>query len=60
VKIKSRENFREFLRFFLEGLHHFLSMEDLCGFNKMLKNVGIIRDQTGQLEDLENTGWEGG
>jgi hypothetical protein len=35
-------------------------MEDLCGFNKMLKNVGIIRDQTGQLEDLENTGWEGG
>jgi hypothetical protein len=27
----------------------FLSMEVLCGFSKMIENVGIIRDQTGQL-----------
>jgi hypothetical protein len=27
----------------------FLSMEVLCGFNKMIKNVGIIGDRVGQL-----------
>jgi hypothetical protein len=27
----------------------FLSMEVLCGFSKMLENVGIIGDQTAQL-----------
>jgi hypothetical protein len=27
----------------------FLSMEVLCGFSKMIENVGIIRDRTGQL-----------
>jgi hypothetical protein len=27
----------------------FLSMEVLCGFSKMIKNVGIIRVRAGQL-----------
>jgi hypothetical protein len=27
----------------------FLSMEVLCGFSKMIKNVGIIRHRAGQL-----------
>jgi hypothetical protein len=27
----------------------FLSMEVLCGFSKMIENVGIIRDRAGQL-----------
>jgi hypothetical protein len=27
----------------------FLSMEVLCGFSKLIENVGIIRDRAGQL-----------
>jgi hypothetical protein len=27
----------------------FLSMEVLCGFSKMIENIGIIGDQAGQL-----------
>jgi hypothetical protein len=28
---------------------HFLSMEVLCGYSKMTRNVGIIGDRVGQL-----------
>jgi hypothetical protein len=35
-----------------------LSMEVLCGFRKMIENVGIIRDRAEQLGDMENTRWE--
>jgi hypothetical protein len=28
---------------------HFLSMEVLCGFSKMIENGGIIGDRVGQL-----------
>jgi hypothetical protein len=38
----------------------FLSMEVLCGFSKMLENVGIIGDWAGQLGDVEYTRWDGG
>jgi hypothetical protein len=34
-------------------------MEVLYGFNKMIKNVGIIGDWAGQLGEMENAGWEG-
>jgi hypothetical protein len=34
-------------------------MEVLCGFSKIIENVGIIGGWVGQLEDVENTGWEG-
>jgi hypothetical protein len=37
----------------------YLSMEVLCRFGKMIKNVGICRDQVGQLGEMENTRWEG-
>jgi hypothetical protein len=37
----------------------FLSMKVLCGFSKMIDNVGIIGDRVGQLGERENTGWEG-
>jgi hypothetical protein len=30
-------------------IHPFLSMEVLCGFSKMLENVGIIGDRAEQL-----------
>jgi hypothetical protein len=36
----------------------FLSMEVLCGFSKMIKNFGIIRDWEGKLGEVESTLWE--
>jgi hypothetical protein len=33
----------------------FLSIEVLCGFSKMIENVGIIGDRAGQLGERENT-----
>jgi hypothetical protein len=33
----------------------FLSKEVLCGFGKMVENVGIIGDWVGQLGERENT-----
>jgi hypothetical protein len=37
----------------------FLSMEVLCGFSKMIENVGIIGDQVGQLGESREywMGW---
>jgi hypothetical protein len=37
----------------------FLSMEVLCGYRKIIENVGIIGDRARQLGERENTGWEG-
>jgi hypothetical protein len=34
----------------------FLSMEVLCGFIKVMENVGIIGDRAGQLGETENAG----
>jgi hypothetical protein len=31
----------------------FLSMEVLCGFSKMIENVGIIGDRMGELRESE-------
>jgi hypothetical protein len=33
----------------------FLSMEVLCGFSKVIENVGIIGDRAGHLGERENT-----
>jgi hypothetical protein len=40
-------------------IESFLSMEILCGFSKMIKNVGIIGDRLGKLGEKENIGWKG-
>jgi hypothetical protein len=34
----------------------FLSMEVLCGFTKMIENIGVSGDRMGQLGERENTG----